>query len=276
MRQHKRYYILAGGMLGGIYLSYTFINPYFGNITLSEAILQLSGSRGEFPLDTGMLGLLLLTMRILPGYVFMMFSGVLLYRHFCTASIYVFSRQVNRIKWFDKEVFLLGMYCILFEAIVCGAAILTALLRYQILWDKAGVALLGIHILLYSLWLFSGTLFINIAALKVGSSTAFFIFAAVQTICIAALGILNTIPELPENQSAIRFFLLINPISRMVLGWHTGKQAYLKEALHAKYDVLFFPQSILLWIALALLIVFVGKYVISRHDLLTADPEIDH
>lgn len=45
---------------GGVYLSLMYINPYNGVITLSETILQLSGSRGRLHWGFLILNLLLL------------------------------------------------------------------------------------------------------------------------------------------------------------------------------------------------------------------------
>ena len=39
-------YIL-GAILGGIYLSFIAVNPYTGNISLGELILQLDGNTGD-------------------------------------------------------------------------------------------------------------------------------------------------------------------------------------------------------------------------------------
>ena len=42
--------LLAAAVLG-IWLSWVYINPYGGQILLSQLVLQLSGARGEFPLS---------------------------------------------------------------------------------------------------------------------------------------------------------------------------------------------------------------------------------
>ena len=50
MIRYRLRMLFLTGVLGGISLSVLYINPYGGEISLSEALLQLSGSRGDFPM----------------------------------------------------------------------------------------------------------------------------------------------------------------------------------------------------------------------------------
>ena len=50
MKHKEITFLLLMGFCCGSLLAFSYINPYNGQITLSELILQLSGSRGEFPL----------------------------------------------------------------------------------------------------------------------------------------------------------------------------------------------------------------------------------
>ena len=50
MKHKEITFLLLMGFCCGSLLAFTYINPYNGQITLSELILQLSGSRGEFSL----------------------------------------------------------------------------------------------------------------------------------------------------------------------------------------------------------------------------------
>ena len=81
------------GFCCGSLLAFSYINPYNGQITLSELILQLSGSRGEFPLGFSSLPeLLSFSSKLLPSFLFELYVGTSLYQHFFAASVYIFSR----------------------------------------------------------------------------------------------------------------------------------------------------------------------------------------
>ena len=46
--------LVSVAVLCGVLLSLAFVNPYSGQVTLSELVLQLSGSRGDLPLGTSL------------------------------------------------------------------------------------------------------------------------------------------------------------------------------------------------------------------------------
>ena len=102
--KNKIFPVLIAGILSGGILSIVFINPYDGRILVSEAILQLSGSSGAFPLTPAFKDLISFTIRMIPDYMFELYIGIELYRHFCTASVYVFSRTPKRSGWYIREV----------------------------------------------------------------------------------------------------------------------------------------------------------------------------
>ena len=93
MRKYQNGSIYLLAVMAGIFLSISYVNPYEGKIFLSELVLQLSGSRGEFVLNyKNALELVEVAMRLLPCVIMEVFLGIALYWHFCTASVYVFSR----------------------------------------------------------------------------------------------------------------------------------------------------------------------------------------
>ena len=92
MKHKEITFLLLMGFCCGSLLAFTYINPYNGQITLSELILQLSGSRGEFSLGFSSLPeLLSFSSKLLPTFLFELYVGTSLYQHFCTASVYIFS-----------------------------------------------------------------------------------------------------------------------------------------------------------------------------------------
>lgn len=274
MIRYKLRMLLMIAVLGGISLSVLYINPYGGEITLSEAILQLSGSRGEFAMHFVMTEMVSFSLRLLPAYLFELYFGIMLYRHFCTASIYIFSRYPKRVRWYFGECLALGGNVILFQALLLVSALFTAAFRYRLYIDDGGI-LLGLYALaIPALWTYAATLAVNLVAVKAGSSTGFGVVAGVQTVCIVLFGLEDTlrrymgIPFEPEG-SLLRF----NPMASLVMGWHTSRIEVLDRAVHAPYRTMDFNHSLAFCLALCLVILLAGAGIIQKHELLKSDSE---
>ena len=146
----KRLLFLLLAIPFGVWLSFSYINPYGGSITLSELVLQLSGARGTFALNLNLNELLDFTLRLVPVLVFQALAGTLMYQYYCTASVYVFSRIERRTAWYRRELGALAVKAFAYLALMLLSALITALVRWHIIWDAAGVRLLLYHFLIWS------------------------------------------------------------------------------------------------------------------------------
>ena len=272
--QNKVWSVIGISLLSGIFLSFMYVNPFEGSISLSDTILQLSGSRGKFPLGTSATELMAFVMRMFPSYIFIMIFGTHLYNHFCTASVYVFTRQANRLTWYVKEVFQLLLYTFCFQIITAVSVVLTACCRYEVIWNSAGFLLLLLHVVLHCFWVFSLTLIMNLVAMKLGSNMGFLVVAVVQMGCITLIGMMQVVERTAENIQVLNTMILINPITRIIIGWHGSSNLMLRDALHSRYHVLFFSHSLVTLGIISLLAVALGGYVIKKHDLLVNDTEL--
>lgn len=77
------------------YFSAMYISPYENAITLSEAVLQLSGSYGVYNMGFSVSQLVTFFMKLLPVFLMEMYGGTIFYRHFCIASIFVFQDKLT-------------------------------------------------------------------------------------------------------------------------------------------------------------------------------------
>lgn len=249
---------------GGI-LSFVFINPYDGRILVSEAILQLSGSSGAFPLTPAFKDLISFTIRMLPDYMFELYIGIELYRHFCTASVYVFSRTPNRSRWYIREVLEVAVAVFGYQIIKIFAAMSVTFLRYQIEPDHFGFFLLVFHIIVYSLWVFNVSLLINLISIKYGSNNAFIWIVGIQILMTA---LLELVQIFESNLTLTKIFLNVNPIAHLVVGWHTGTIKELKNSLEVTYIRLDFKVTLVTMLAISIFSVIVGMYLVSQHEFL--------
>lgn len=262
MRKYQNYTIYLAAVMAGIFLSVSYVNPYEGNIFLSELVLQLSGSRGDFVLNySNAMELVELAVRLMPGVIMEVFLGIALYRHFCTASVYVFSRCTDRGKWYWKEMLSVGIDVVIFQGIVMAAVIVTASLRYQVQVDVPGVYLLAYHLALHALWGYFMVVLINLIAIKFGSSLSFTAAMAMQSIFIVLLG---------AGEMAMR----INPIARLVLGWQRSFVPEVDSIQTSAYGNFYLEESLLFLAVINIVILIIGAVIVKKHDLLISDSEI--
>lgn len=261
---------LGIGLAGGVLLAFLFINPYQGEILLSEAVLQLSGSSGEFALLPVFRDLISFTIRLLPNYIFEMYLGTELYRHFCTASIYVFSRTPHRIRWYMKEVAGVWIVTLFVQMMQMFASIFVTALRYQVVVNQSGIVLMLFHIVVYAMWFFAMTLLLNLLAIQFGSNHAFLIVGGIQFAFTALLELVNLYEIMPQFG---RYFLNYNPIAHLVVGWHTGRGENLREALNTPYRGLYMESSLFWMLGISVVVIVCGIYLVWKHDFLNTYTE---
>ena len=247
----KRLYVLLPAPLFGIWLSLVYINPYGGQITLSELVLQLSGSRGSFPLGLSLTDVLTFSLRLVPTFVFE------LYRHWCTASVYVFSRIPGRRGWYLRQASGLLLTAALYQALLLAAALCTALLRWEVLFDLRGALYLGFHFGIYTLWTAGAALLVNLIAIFTGSSAAFTGLTAVQLVLISLFALFK---------EPVYELLRLNPMSCLVLGWQGNR-------LLGDVTAMYMENSLIISAIMALAALVAGVVIVQRHDLIVSDME---
>lgn len=270
MQKNKRIMAILG-MISGIGIAFAYINPYEGKIELTELILQLSGSRGNIPLGFSITELMNFILCMLPNYIAILILGNRLYSHFCIAGIYIFSRCPIRRKWYRKELLALFADICIYQIFFLSTAIAVTILRYQILVNEPGLKVLGVHFLIYTLWIFSWSLMVNLCATKTGSSMAFVTIITFHAGCVALLGMINTMQIKHAAPELIKKIVWINPISHTVLGW--------QDKISALADARDFPYSMGLAETIGILLIFlsgmviIGEIVTQRQEFLTENRE---
>lgn len=268
----RRYgpYVLIG-VVCGVLLSFSKVNPYGGQITLQDLVLQLSGSRGDFVMGLYYGAMVDFGFLLLPFFLYQFYGSIQLYQQFCVASVYVFSRTTNRVTWYFTELWGLCKGLLVLQVFLQGSTLLVSALRWDVVWTGEGAFLLGIHVLLFTLWTLTMALGVNLLALILGSSTGFLVVFGLQAGMLAALCMGQGI----EPPSAfLDRLLLLNPISRLVLGWQSGGVFGLEDILPAAYGyVLNLSSSLLFVVLMAVLVMALGLAVIEKKDILVSNLE---
>lgn len=268
----RRYgwYVAIGVVCGGL-LSLSRINPYDGQITLQDLVLQLSGSRGDFVMELYYGAMVDFGFLMLPFFLYQFYGGIQLYCQFCVASVYVFSRTTNRVKWYFTELWGMCKGLVVLQVFLQGTTLLVAALRWEVMWTTEGWVLLGIHVLLFTLWTLTMALGVNLLSLIWGSSAGFLVVFALQAGMLAAL---CTGAKLEPADPALARLLFLDPISRLVLGWQSGGAFGLEGDLPAEYGhVLTLSGSLLLVALMTAAVLVLGLVAIQEKDILVSNLE---
>jgi hypothetical protein len=276
MNKNRYIFIVVAGALSGILLTFQYVNPIENTISLREIVFQLSGSRGEILLGFSFSELIAFSARLLPYYTFELYMGVEIYQHFCTSSIYVFSRVSNRTKWYLKETLQVFALSALYAAIILAVTALTTGMRYQVTLDTIGFVKSAVYVLLYAMWCFIMTMAINLIALKHGSSTAFTVVIAAQILLLTLFSLMNSL----TSRTGVLLLLTINPMTRLVIGWldpqgqSSGNDLFCDMIKSADINPFFSTvNAFCVFLFFMILIVFIGMYQVKHYEVLYANPE---
>ena len=262
-------------IVGGVYLSVMYINPHSGVTALSETILQLSGSRGSFALGFSYSELASFVMRLFPELIFELYAGIMLYRHFCTASIYIFSRYPHRVRWYIREACQLGGLVCIFNMLLLVVTILTTASRYRLQIDSAGIVLMTYHFLIHSLWVYLMTLLVNLLAIYFGSSTAYAFVISAQIVCIVLLNLMDLLVKHYGGKLSYENVIIWDPIAHLVLGWHSSNMEIVNQVLTSSYMQVDLKCSLIIFLLFGMITTFVGGVIIKEYDLLVTDLETE-
>ncbi len=275
MRMKKSATGLLIGLVSGVLLSFMFVKPYEKDILLSNLILQLSGSYGDFVISANPLSMLSLFIRLIPDYVFMLLYGTFIYQHYCTAGVYIFSRILNRRRWFYKESGELLLHSICYVVVQTICVLLTSGIRWNIQIDEAGFLIILCWVILNSLWTFFWTMLINCVAIWTGGSehgavTAF----AMQVISFMIIGTLDFLQRTLQwmTTEEMQQWLPVSLISHMIMAWHTASTSWCKDILHEIISTSL-VESMLLLLGLSLILTGVTGYILQNQDILGTNGE---
>lgn len=269
----KKYYRAVGfGILWGIVQNFVFF--YKGEeVSLSRVIWQLN-----FPgMSFSVLQLVDMVLGMFPFFVFQILYGTFLYRRFCTASVFYFSRCTNRVRWFLKETLGLYLVSVVYFAVIVVTRVGLQLCNSSVVVDRMSVVLTVYSVAASSLWGYLTAVIMNLVAIKKGSSTGFIAVAGGQIALIMILSLWdrNGFFSMEDTVHLARnsFLLKCNPAAHLVLDWHStflDPENELLNRLNIAFDL---SETIAVFLVLTGAVMAVGCFIIKRHELLTNNVE---
>lgn len=220
--------IILFAALVGVFYGIWFLGKK-GDISFSEIIITYAFDYYQFSYTD----IVYITTRMLPYFLFIFLYGTYIYRHFCVAGVYVFSRCEKRLKWITKEIIKLFSFCLIFVSIIPVSGIGMACITNNITFSKADIVLYMYYVAIFSLWLFTCTLLANALAIRFGGMKGFSVVIIGICICIAVLSLWGDKRMLALTVEDIdiarrnAFLLKFNPISHLFLSWHSSGEIVL-------------------------------------------------
>lgn len=221
-------------------------------------------------MQLGMISSLQMVARAIYLFVFQILSGIMVYERFSTIGVYFFTRCENRERWFLKEaVYILGNGGVYF-AILGVVIVLVSNIGLNLVLDPAGVALYFLQIIIYSLWSYIIILLLNILSLKLrDSGGAFLIVVFFQIVMFCILALLD-LKE--QGLDPIRFRILKwNPMSHLVMAWHTSKIDAINEKINMWNMTFDFKETLIVFLILAVIVTWSACRIVKKQDIIVSN-----
>ncbi len=219
---------------------------------------------------------------MIPYFTFMFIFGTYIYEHFNTASTYYFSRCTNRGRWFCKEMLKLFFITLIFTVTMPLFGIGLAAINNHIIFDMASLWIYIYYIAIYTLFLFTCTIAINILAIKKGSMIGFSTVAVILLVLISLFALWNDAGiftlQLTENPYLSRNtkFLMLNLVAHLILPWHSSSNTIIDSRinyLNLDFDL---NISLLLFFVISVITVIVSTILVKKQDLIVTIKQMEY
>lgn len=197
----------------------------------------------------------------IPLLFFQALYGTYVYRHFCTASVYFFSRYTKRTSWFLRESCALYFMGLIYLIMMLVAAIVCSALFSNVIIDEQSAKIFLYYIGIYSLYLFVTTMGINIIAIIFNSNSGFLVVEGVNLFSITLFALVGNFFA-PEGfiLEEYEWILKINPFYYLVFGMKIQDKDYLT--------------SLELFMVLAIVTWLIGCRVVNKRDFIGGNKEV--
>lgn len=215
------------------------------------------------------------TFQYMPLFVFQIFFATHIYKHFCSASVYYFSRNINRINWFLKEVLKIYANTVIYLVTMCASEMIIIRMFSTITVDCSAIIIALYYIFIYSLYLMATTLAINVASIIFSSNIG---FITVQSIILLSISIFFLLGNYIKDDIITEKIILLlksNMIANLIFSIHSSRIENINDLINIKginFDLNF---SIIYYLVLCVTIIIIGCLVVEKHEFITNSKEIE-
>ena len=242
--------ILIAVVLGIVYVGIGLMK--IDNIKMSEILLANTMSGVEFYPQY----ISTFSFEYIPIFVFQILFATNIYKHFCSASIYFFSRNANRIKWYLKEVTNIYLNSIIFLTVICISEILFIYM-------------------FTSIYLLSTTLAINIVSILFGSNIGFAIVQGIVLLSVSIFFILGNYVKDNFITEKVKFLIKGNLIANLIFPFHSSKINSINNLINIKSIDFDLNYSILYYLIICIVVIVFGGYVVEKYEFIINNKEME-
>lgn len=268
--------VLVLGFVFGVFVGLEYFS-IDSTLLFSDIIIKYGLSLHYFTYED----IVYITMGLLPYIMFAFVFGTYIYRHYCTASVYFFSRCSNKNLWYIKEMVKLFCFTFFYLTILPLIGLVIASVFGKVTVDKESIIVFVYYLIIYSIWLFSITLLINTLSIIAGGYRAFCIVMGSIAIFLALLsmwdikGILSTSIDNNPNYNRNLALLPINLIANLVISWHGSDNMAINEHVNVNGYGISFLSSIMFMIILLIIVEIVSFFIINKTDTVTVSKNME-
>lgn len=261
--------VLVGLIVGIVCVGTGFLNLEY--IPLSKIILSNAFDGVDYyPQYISMF-----TFQYMPLFIFQIFFATYIYKHFCSASVYYFSRSINRINWFLKEVTKIYANAVIYLLTMCASEMIVISMFSTITVDSSAIIITLYYIFIYSLYLLATTLAINVASIMFSSNIGFITVQSIILLSISVFFLLGNYIKDDILTEKIIMLLKSNIIANLIFTIHSSRIGKISNLINIKginFDLNF---SIIYYLVLCVAIIIIGCFVVEKHEFIINSKEME-
>ena len=214
------------------------------------------------------------TFQYMQLFFFQILFATYIYRHFQSASIYFFSRNANRKRWFLKEVAKIYFNAVIYLVVACLAQIIVISMFTKITIDIKSVIIALYYIVIHSLYLLAITLAVNIVSVIFSGTVG---FISVQSIILFSISIFFWLGNYVKDgvlSSKIILLIKYNLVTNLFFLFHNSEIESVNKIININnidFDLNF---SILYYLVICIGLIIMGCFVVERYEFITNTKEM--
>ncbi|MFP3156469.1 hypothetical protein LQZ18_19030 [Lachnospiraceae bacterium ZAX-1] len=246
-------------------------------------IISISSMSVEFEItlyEINMLGLgnpyfipgymMLLITDLFPVFIIQFLEGIAIYRHFCTGSVYYFSRQESRRKWFLEECGKMAARIGIYFSIYLITSVMIPFLWFRPKASLEVFAALFYILAYYILYTIFIAIWINIFSILFGSQMGLSIVYGIQLVFVAILLLFEHTVSL---QGIGVWLLKLNPLANIILAWHSSN--HILKGWIGAYPIEFDLNISILYLGLLVAVsLLAGAFIVEGQDISLQNREV--
>ena len=164
---------------------------------------------------------------------------------------------------------------IIFLTVICISEILFIYMFTTIKIDDGAVIIAIYYIAIYSIYLLSTTLAINIVSILFGSNIGFAIVQGIVLLSVSIFFILGNYVKDNFITEKVKFLIKGNLIANLIFPFHSSKINSINNLINIKSIDFDLNYSILYYLIICIVVIVFGGYVVEKYEFIINNKEME-